>query len=154
VNTGITDNAVEDAAGLMFYDAECGFCVAGRRRWGQVFERRGFIWLPLQTPGTTERLGITDQQLRAEMWLQIADGRAFSGIDAWSALMRRVWWMWPLGFVLALPGFNAAGRALYRWIAKNRHRLGGACSIPSHGKATPPRRDIQLVAGRKDGGGK
>ena len=123
-------------AGSIFFDGDCRFCVANRRRWGRIFERRGFVWLPIQTPGAAERLGVTDSQLHAEMWLQLADGRKLSGVNAWSALMRRVWWLWPPGFVLALPGINAAGRVLYRWIAKNRHCLGGACMIHSHSKAT------------------
>ena len=45
-------------AGWIFFDAECRFCVASRRRWGRIFERRGFVWVPLQTPGTAERLGV------------------------------------------------------------------------------------------------
>jgi predicted DCC family thiol-disulfide oxidoreductase YuxK len=154
MTTEMSDNKANKPAGWIYLDAECRFCVAHRRRWGQVFERRGFVWLPLQTPGTAERLGITDQHLRAEMWLQLADGRTFSGVNAWNALLRRVWWLWPLGFALALPGFNTAARALYRWVAKNRHCLGGACTIHSHGNATPPRREIRLVAGRNEGGGK
>lgn len=120
------------ARGRVFYDAECRFCVAGRRRWGGLFERRGFAWVPLQTPGTAARLGITENQLRAEMWLQRADGRTFSGVGAWSELLRRVWWLWPLGMLIALPGFNALARLLYRWIARNRHCLGGSCQIHSH----------------------
>ena len=92
--------------------------------------------MPLQTPGTAERLGITESQLQAEMWLQLADGRKFSGVNAWSVQMRRVWWLWPVGVLLALPAFNAIGRALYRWIAKHRHCMGGACTIlrqaPTH----------------------
>lgn len=128
---------VKDAKmrGRVFYDAGCRFCVAGRRRWGGLFERRGFVWLPLQTPGTAARLGITEDQLRAEMWLQCADGRAFSGVGAWSELLRQVWWLWPLGMLIALPGFNALARVLYRWIARNRHCLGGSCQIHSHDSA-------------------
>jgi len=68
--------------------------------------------------------------LQAEMWLQLANGRKFSGVDAWSALMRRVGWLWPVGIVLAAPGFNAAGRAVYRQIAKRRHCLAGVCTLP------------------------
>lgn len=126
----MTDNTTAQPQGWIFFDAECRFCVGHRQRWGHLFERRGFVWVPLQTPGTAERLGITEAQLRAEMWLQLADGRKYSGVDAWSAPMRRVWWLWPLGATLALPGFNAVGRALYRWIARHRHCLGGVCSIP------------------------
>ncbi len=142
MNTEITDNKTEKPAGWIFFDAECRFCVANRQRWGQVFERRGFVWLPLQTFGATERLGITDQELRAEMWLQLADRRKFGGVNAWAVLMRRVWWLWPLGFVLALPGCNAAGRGFYRWIAKHRQCLGGACAIPSHRKTKRPRHTV------------
>jgi len=136
MNTEITDNKATLPSGWIYFDAGCRFCVAHRRRWGRVFEDRGFIWLPLQTLGAAERLGITESQLLAEMWLQLANGRTFGGVNAWGALLRRVWWLWPLGILLGLPGFNAAARVLYRWIAKNRHCLGGACTIPSQGKGT------------------
>jgi len=139
MTTEITDNKAIEPAGWIFFDAECRFCVAHRRRWGRIFERRGFVWLPLQTPGTAERLGISESQLHAEMWLQLADGRKFSGVNAWSAQMRHVWWLWPLGAMLALPGFNAAARGLYRWLAKNRHCIGGQCRISPRQPGEPHR---------------
>jgi predicted DCC family thiol-disulfide oxidoreductase YuxK len=135
MTTEITDNNAMAPVGWIYFDAECPFCVAHRSRWGRIFERRGFVWLPLQTPGAAQRLGVTEAQLRAEMWLQFADGRKFSGVNAWSAQMRRVWWLWPLGVMLALPGFNAGARWIYRWIAQNRHCLGGTCTIHPPSKA-------------------
>lgn len=147
MRTTNADSTAIKAAGTIFFDAGCGLCVANRRRWGRIFERRGFVWLPLQTPGAAERLGITDVQLREEMWLQLADGRKCSGVSAWGLLMRHVCWLWPVGVVLALPGFNATARVLYRWIAKNRHCLGGACRIPSHHKTTPHPPGIRLILG-------
>jgi len=147
MKTTSADSNTTKAAGTVFFDAECSLCVANRRRWGRIFERRGFVWLPLQTPGAAKRLGITDAQLQEEMWLQLADGRNCSGVNAWSMLMFRVWWLLPLGLVIALPGFNAAARAIYRRIAKNRHCLGGACRIPSHHKTMPHLREIRLVLG-------
>jgi predicted DCC family thiol-disulfide oxidoreductase YuxK len=137
MNTEITDNYATIPAGWIYFDGECRFCVAHRQRWGRTFERRGFVWLPLQTPGAAQRLRLTEQQLQAEMWLQLADGRKLGGVHAWSAMLRRVWWLWPLGLLLALPGFNAVGRALYRWIAKRRHCLSGACSISAHRRVQP-----------------
>ena len=130
-----TEMPVKDAGvrGWVFYDAECRFCVRGMKRWGGLFARRGFQWLPLQTPGTAARLGVTDAQLFEEMWVQRANGRVFSGVNAWSELMRSVWWLWPLGVVLGLPGINTIARAVYRWIARNRYCLGGSCKIHSHG---------------------
>lgn len=126
---------VKDAGtrGWVFYDAECRFCVAAMKRWGALFARRGFQWLPLQTPGTAARLGVSEIQLLEAMWLQLADGRVASGVNAWSELMRNVWWLWPLGALMALPGFNAVAQAVYRWIARNRYCLGGSCKIHSHG---------------------
>ena len=130
MNTEIPAANNTSPAGWIYFDAACRFCVAHRRRWGPILERRGFVWLPLQTPGAAEQLGITGDQLRSAMWLQLADGRTFSGVDAWSALLLRVWWLWPAGVLLRLPGFHAAGRMLYSWIAGHRHCLGGACTIP------------------------
>jgi predicted DCC family thiol-disulfide oxidoreductase YuxK len=129
-----TEMPVNDAReqGWVFYDAECRFCVAARQRWGGLFARRGFAWLPLQTPGAASRLGVTEEQLLAEMWLQLADGRVFSGVNSWSVLFRNVWWLWPLGVLLAAPGLNAIAAWVYRWIARNRHCLGGTCKIHSH----------------------
>jgi predicted DCC family thiol-disulfide oxidoreductase YuxK len=133
VNTEITQRT--DSAsfrGWIFFDGECRFCRAGRRRWGKVFDRRGYIWLPLQTPGTAARLGVTQEQLMAEMWVLPADGHPLNGVSAWIELMRRVWWLSPLAFLLALPGVKSFGQMVYRWIARNRYCIGGACKLNQH----------------------
>ncbi len=129
MNTEITDNNAEKPAGWIFFDAECRFCVAGRRRWGKVFERRGYVWLPLQTPGAAARLGVTQDQLMAEMWVLPARGPSLCGVNAWIELMRHVWWLSPLAFFLALPGINGLGQVVYRWIARNRRCIGGTCAL-------------------------
>lgn len=118
--------------GEVFYDAECALCARGAERWAGIFERRGFHWLPLQTPQTATRLGVSDTALRAEMKLRFANGRVVGGLDTWVALFRSVWWLRPLGWLLRLPGLSHLGRLTYRWIARNRHCLGGACGIHQH----------------------
>ena len=115
--------------GWVFYDAECSFCLRGAARWSGMFARRGFVWTPLQTPGTAARTNLTEDQLRDEMKLLLADWRLLGGVDAWRTLFRSVWWLWPLGFLLALPGIHAFGAALYRWTARHRYCLGGQCSV-------------------------
>jgi len=132
--------------GWVFYDAECRFCVAGRTRWGPLLERRGFVWVPLQTPGAAGRLGVTEERLFAEMWLKLADGRVVSGVNSWSILMRAVWWLWPLGMLLEVPGINPIAAWVYRWTARNRHCLGGACKIHSHGPAPFHLSDLVVLA--------
>lgn len=132
MNTEVPVNDVK-VRGWVFYDGGCRFCVAGMRRWSGLFARRGFVWIPLQTPGTAARLGVTEVELLEEMWLLRTDRRTCGGVDAWAALFRGVWWLWPLGVLLAVPGFRWFGALCYRGIARNRHCLGGTCAIHSHG---------------------
>jgi predicted DCC family thiol-disulfide oxidoreductase YuxK len=136
MHTEFTDNNATTPAGWIFFDAECRFCVTGRRRWGRIFERRGFVWLPMQTPATAERFGGTPGLLMAEMWVLPAGARALSGVDAWIGLMRYVWWLKPLAVVLNLPGSKRVSQAVYRWIARNRYCIAGRCRVSPR----PPRK--------------
>lgn len=130
MNTEITDNENKGPAGWILFDAECRFCLAVRRRWGRTLERRGFVWLPLQTPGTAERLGVTPEQLASEMWFLPAGAPALNGIDAWIGLLRHVWWLQPLAVAIGLPGIKRLAQAVYRWIARHRYCIAGRCRIP------------------------
>jgi predicted DCC family thiol-disulfide oxidoreductase YuxK len=140
VNAERTENS--GRRGLVFYDADCPLCQAGVKRLGQTFTRRGFEWQPLQTPGLADRLGLSGTALQDEMKLQLADGRVVGGVDAWVCLFRSVWWLWPVGAVLSLPGFHVLGQFGYRWVAQNRHCLGGKCAASQHGR---PRRVIPFL---------
>jgi len=138
VTTKVT--GMTGSRGWVFYDAECRFCVAGMQRWGGLFARHGFRWLPLQTPGTAARLGFTEAELQEEMKLLLADGRIFGGVDAWAMLFRAVWWLWPVGALLAVPGLRWCGARVYAWVARNRHCFGGSCALhppgPGHHRHT------------------
>lgn len=134
MNTEITDKETQLARGWIFYDGGCGFCVRGVGRWGELFARRGFIWLPLQTAGTAARLRVSEADLLAEMHLLLPDNRIRRGVDAWAAMLRAVWWLWPVGVLLAVPGLRQIGAAIYRLIARNRYGFAGKCLLPN-----PPR---------------
>ena len=136
MHTEITDNKVAKPTGWIFFDAECRFCVANRRRWGRIFERRGFVWLPLQTLGTAERLGVTPELLMAEMWVLPAGAPPLNGVDAWIGLMRYVWWLKPFAVMLNLSGIKRLAQDVYRWIARNRYCIAGHCRVmPSQTRA-------------------
>lgn len=132
MNTEITDENGKKPTGWIFYDAECGFCVHGVKRWSKIFASRGFRWLPLQTPGTAARLGVSESALRDEMKLLCVDGRVAGGVDAWALLFRSVWWLSPVGMLLKLPGAHWFGANIYRWIARNRYCFAGRCELHRH----------------------
>jgi predicted DCC family thiol-disulfide oxidoreductase YuxK len=135
VNTEITDNNVTTPAGWVFYDGECSFCVRGAARWGGLFAQRGFRWLPLQTPGTAERLGLNESALRAEMKVLLRNGRIVGGVEAWAALFHSVWWLWPLGALLGMPSVRWLGSRVYHWIAAHRYCFAASCEVRKRGKA-------------------
>lgn len=126
----VKTNPTTNWRGEVYYDAECAFCTRGATRWGGIFEKRGFRWQPLQTPGTPAHTGASEAELRAEMKLRFVDGRVIGGATAWAVLFRTVWYLWPLGMAMDLPGVKTLSETVYRWIAHNRHCLSGACAVP------------------------
>jgi predicted DCC family thiol-disulfide oxidoreductase YuxK len=96
-----------------------------------VFVKRGFRWLPMQTPGTALRLGMSEKELQSEMKVRLADGRVLGGVDAWASLLRSVWWLWPPGVLVGLPGVRTVSGMLYRSIARNRYRISKTCGLPN-----------------------
>jgi predicted DCC family thiol-disulfide oxidoreductase YuxK len=119
----------------IYFDAECRFCVATLRRFERMLARRGFAFVPLQTPGTARRLGVPDTQLLDRMRLQRGDGTVVDGAAAIAAIARRVWWAWPLWALSRVPGVMAVMDAGYGWIARHRSCLNGECAVarrPGH----------------------
>ncbi len=127
VNTEITDNIGNGPAGWVFYDQACPWCVRTRHCVGRLFAARGFVWLPLQTPGTARRLGVLESDLERRLHVMRADGRICHNADALGILCRSVWWLWPLGLLLLVPGIREGARMAYDWLARNRYCLGGRC---------------------------
>jgi predicted DCC family thiol-disulfide oxidoreductase YuxK len=126
VNPQTTAN--NETRGWIFYDAGCSLCACSAARVSQMLERRGFRLLPLQTPGTAERLGVTPEALLARMHVLTADGRRLAGADAFIEITRHVRWAWPLVAVTRLPVVLPLLRRCYDWVAANRYCFGRTCS--------------------------
>lgn len=116
-------------SGTAFYDAECGFCTRLLARFGGPFRRAGFAFVPLQEVLRQGEPPLPEAEFRREMKLQLPDGRWLGAADAWLAMARQVWWLRPWAWVGGLPGCRSLVRVVYRWLAANRHRLGGQCTL-------------------------
>jgi predicted DCC family thiol-disulfide oxidoreductase YuxK len=119
----------EAGRGWVLYDGQCAFCTGWMARIGGILRRRGFVPEALQSPWVGERLGLPPGELLRDIRLLLKDGRLISGADAYLYIMRRIWWVCPLGLLFALPGLKFLFAAAYRKFARNRYCIGGTCAL-------------------------
>lgn len=112
------------------FDGDCAFCLMCARfiaRWIPTTARV----MPWQFADLAA-LGVTRAEaLEAVQWVDGSE--RLSGPVAIAALLRHSNAFWrPLGWILGAPRSIALAWPVYRWIARNRHRLPGgtpACAI-------------------------
>lgn len=117
---------VTPTVGRLIYDGDCGFCTE-TASW---FERRCALsevavqpWQALDL----DRLGLTEQQARTEVWWVDAEGHTHGGHRAVGRALEAMGGAWPLvGRVVRLPPASWAAAPVYRLVARNRHRLPGS----------------------------
>ena len=115
---------------FFYYDGNCAFCglvIRGLSRcdfFGRV------TWIPYQTlakpPG-----GLSSVDLDTAVYLDTGQDRFLVGYYAFRRLTLRLVPLLPLAPVLWFPGVNIVGVVVYRWVARNRHRLS-RCQIQTH----------------------
>lgn len=126
------------AATTFVYDGDCGFCT----RCARFAERRvptDARIVPWQWTDLTA-LGLTEAECdTAVQW--VAPGRpSLAGPDAIAALLASSTRPWrALGWLLRQAPVRALAWPVYRWVARNRHRMPGgtaACALPSAQRST------------------
>jgi len=129
----------------VIWDGECGFC-AQTKGWMQRFDRDGILhWVPQQT-NIGDRWGLSRELLKDAMY-SVSGSTIRQGYSAWRAMV--VWfpvfWYAALAAVVLAPRpavvafllfltplSNPIGEAVYRWVARNRHRFGDqTCALPA-----------------------
>jgi predicted DCC family thiol-disulfide oxidoreductase YuxK len=120
---------------VLVFDGDCGMCTRSAELAARRFRPSpdAFDISPAQRLDLGA-LGLTVAECDAALQWVGADGRVSSGQDAVARmLLASRPWARPLGALLLLPGVNTLAGIVYRWVARNRHRLPGgtpACSLP------------------------
>jgi predicted DCC family thiol-disulfide oxidoreductase YuxK len=119
---------------VLLFDGDCAFCTTCAT-WMQRHIRRLDSTVPYQM-ADLDALGVTAEQCeRALQWVG-ADGTVFSAHLAVARVLIDAGKGWAvIGRAMRLPGLRQISGVVYRWIARNRHRLPGgtpACSLEPH----------------------
>lgn len=133
-------NASPSAADVpvLVYDGDCAFCTRSVRFIERRIRRRPRIaaWQHLDLAS----LGLTREMCEtAVQWVGV-DGEVASGHRAVSRTLIHGGGGWRvLGRLIVLPGVDVLAGILYRWVARNRHRLPGGtaqCAMPEAQRVT------------------
>lgn len=108
---------------MCLFDGECAFC----RRWADRLRRMTGEGVEIVAWQDSDigALGVTAPQCSEALQFVAPDGTVMSGSDAVGATLRLGSLPWSvIGRALLLPGVRTVAGAAYRWVARNRHRLG------------------------------
>jgi predicted DCC family thiol-disulfide oxidoreductase YuxK len=116
---------------VLLFDGTCGPCTRLADFVRQRDRGARILVLPNQAPGALRRYGVTRAEADRAAWLIEPGGRRLEGAAALSRALEVLGGGWRL---LAIPGRLAAAaaaeEAAYRWVARNRGRLGWLGVLP------------------------
>jgi predicted DCC family thiol-disulfide oxidoreductase YuxK len=116
---------------ILLFDGDCAFCTTCAN-WAKRHIRRLDPIEPYQF-ADLDALGVTAEQCESAVQLVGSDGTVVSANLAIAQVLIDAGKGWRvIGLAMRLPGLRQVSGLMYRWVARNRHRLPGgtpACSI-------------------------
>ena len=125
----------------VFMDGGCAFCQWARARIEPFDTGERLNFLDYNDPAVAAQAPYSREALDREIHVRAPDGVWHAGFAAWVVLLLTMPFLKWLGVLLGSFLFRNLGPKLYRWVARNRHRLPGsppACRADARG--TPPGR--------------
>jgi predicted DCC family thiol-disulfide oxidoreductase YuxK len=112
---------------VIFYDGLCRFCTNSRRTLERLPVSGELRFIDINDAAALARYPRVDPVgARGQMYVLGPDGSLAGGFDAIVSLLPAVPLLRPLHPLLRPEPVRRVGRRLYRWVARNRYRLGGA----------------------------
>ncbi len=111
---------------MLIYDGDCGFCTVSAR-WIETRLGPGYPVVPWQSLRSLDPFKLTEADVTEAAWWIDVRGDAHGGARAIARSLLACHRPWPVvGRLLLLPPASWLAPVVYRWIARNRHRLPGA----------------------------
>jgi predicted DCC family thiol-disulfide oxidoreductase YuxK len=111
---------------VIFYDGRCRFCTNSRRTVGRLPARAELQFVDINDARLMSRYPTIDPHAaQGQMFVLSPDGSLAGGFDAIVALLPALSGLRRIRPLLSPEPVRRVGRTLYRWVARNRYRLGG-----------------------------
>jgi predicted DCC family thiol-disulfide oxidoreductase YuxK len=110
----------------VFMDGGCAFCQWARARVEPFDTDERLHFLDYNDPAVAGQAPFSRDELDREIHVRAPDGGWHAGFAAWVVLLRAMPFLKWLGALLGSSMFRNFGPKVYRWVARNRHRLPGA----------------------------
>jgi predicted DCC family thiol-disulfide oxidoreductase YuxK len=111
----------------IFYDAHCRICQSSRQLLIRLRPSADLRFVDANdVRATAPYPQLAGQNLTGQMHVIDPGGNLTGGYDAFAALAPALPALRPFARLLQSTGVRAVGRRVYRWVARNRYRLGGA----------------------------
>jgi predicted DCC family thiol-disulfide oxidoreductase YuxK len=135
----VTDAATTFPRYTVFYDANCRLCVRSRRALERLRPRAELVFVDVQDDAAMRAFPAVDRAASlGQMFVLDPRGRLAGGYDGFLSLVPTIPILRPLRRALRWGPVRFAGWKLYRFVARNRYRLGGAVSCEGGACAVAP----------------
>ncbi|KDM92320.1 thiol-disulfide oxidoreductase DCC family protein [Photobacterium galatheae] len=107
----------------VFYDGACPSCVRDRAWYESWLGRHPELVEWYDITGKDEALkalGISPEKALRELHVQDQQGIVYQEMDAYILLLKQVWWLRPVAFLMGLPGIRHLLSAIYRRMVDQR----------------------------------
>jgi predicted DCC family thiol-disulfide oxidoreductase YuxK len=108
---------------FFYYDNECPLCIKTKITITSldVFNKVSFKTVQFDSINEKALKDISQDDLLDSIYSVDTKGRVRSGVDTYIAVFKRIWILFPLGYLMQLPGVYNVAKKLYSYIAVNRN---------------------------------